>query len=376
MTTIKIAHLTNRPRKDGAKRYYWQPSRALMKAGWKLTALGDNEYDAITKAREINAQVDEWRAGNLKKPTTTMRGTMNALIEQYKNSEDYLSKREKTRRDYDYYLALISSWAGDKQATSINKKMVSTLYEITAKKKKRKATYIIQVLRLLFSYAERQSIIPQNSNPATEMRLSTKTDKGHIWSPHDVTLFAKTADDMGYYSVGTAVILNEWMGQRMGDIITMRTGQYKDGTIHIKQSKTGAEVTIPVATIPHLKARIDDQIKRNNARRVTSTFIIEQENGMPFTVDGLSHIIAKVRARAMEVMTEAEAANFSKLIFKNLRHTAVTRLAEAGCAIPEIAAISGHTFKSCQDIIDRYNVRTKKMAQNAFDKRNQHKEQQ
>ncbi len=381
MTKINVPHLTNRPRKDGTKRYYWQPSRALGRAGWKLTPLGDDEFTAITRAREINQQVDEWRIDQSQIPSTHTRGTINDLIEKYKNSRDFThnaegkKKTDKTINDYTTYLKIISEWAGDKQATAINKKMVSNLYEIIAQKKPRKASYIITVLRAMFSYAERQSIIPPNSNPATNMRITTKTKKGQIWTPEDVEIFARAADEYGAYSLATAVILNEWMGQRMGDIITIRTCAYKDGEIVIKQSKTGAMVTLPVDTIPHLKARLDEQLRRKSKRRVTSPYIIEQENGRPFTVDGFSKLFAKIRTHAAKSMQSVEAEKFKQLKFMTLRHTAVTRLAEAGCEIPEIASISGHTFQSCQAIIDRYNTRTKTMAQNAFSKRNQkHKE--
>lgn len=377
MAKIRIPHLTNRPRKDGSKRYYWQPSRALGRAGWKLTPLGDDEYAAITKAREINKQVDEWRADQTKTPNTALSGTVNALIEKYKNSRDFthnaegVPKTEKTIKQYASYLNIISDWAGEKQATDINKKMVNNLYETIRAKKPRKASYIITVLRAMYSFADRQSIIPPGSNPASKMNISTKTEKGHIWTPEEVQIMAKAADNIGYFSLGTAIILNEWMGQRMGDIITMRTTQYRDGYIHITQSKTGQDVHPPIDDTPHLKARLHEELRRKSKRRVTSPYIIEQENGRPFSVDGFSHLFAKVRSRAAVALPSEEAEKISKLLFMHLRHTAVTRLAEASCEIPEIASITGHTFHSCEKIIDRYNTRTKTMAKNAFKKRNQ-----
>ena len=57
------------------------------------------------------------------------------------------------------------------------------------------------------------------------------------------------------------------------------------------------------------------------------------------------------------------------LDFMHLRHTAVTRLAEAGCTTPEIAAISGHGLATVEKILELYLVRTSTMADNAFAKR-------
>lgn len=65
----------------------------------------------------------------------------------------------------------------------------------------------------------------------------------------------------------------------------------------------------------------------------------------------------------------APSATSAALDFMHLRHTAVARLAEAGCELAEIAAITGHTLTSCAQIIDRYLVRTERLAERAFRRR-------
>jgi len=207
------------------------------------------------------------------------------------------------------------------------------------------------------------------------MGISLKAEKKSIWEPEDIRTFVNTADAMGYYSMGTAVLLNEWMGQRAGDIITMTMGAYRDGNIYITQSKTGAQVALPIDIVATLKARIESQIKENKARTISGTHLIQQHTGQPFKSDWFSHLFGKIRKKALEDMDEKRTQHFKKLIFQSLRHTAVTRLAEAGCEIPEIASITGHSFTACQDIVDRYNVRTKKMARNAFIKRSSQEKQ-
>jgi integrase len=58
----------------------------------------------------------------------------------------------------------------------------------------------------------------------------------------------------------------------------------------------------------------------------------------------------------------AKRAGVDGLTFHDLRGTAVTRLAEAGCTEAEIAAITGHSLKSVGAILDRYLARTKGLA--------------
>jgi len=44
----------------------------------------------------------------------------------------------------------------------------------------------------------------------------------------------------------------------------------------------------------------------------------------------------------------------AELQFRHLRHTAVTRLAEAGVSDSRIASVTGHSPRSIVSIIDRY----------------------
>lgn len=57
------------------------------------------------------------------------------------------------------------------------------------------------------------------------------------------------------------------------------------------------------------------------------------------------------------------------LQFRMLRHTAVTRLLEAGCTAALTASITGHGLTQVEAIIDLYGIRTRKMAKTAFKKR-------
>jgi integrase len=57
-----------------------------------------------------------------------------------------------------------------------------------------------------------------------------------------------------------AMILALWTGQRQGDLLRLPWSAYDGQTIRLKQSKTGAKVTIPVGA--PLKAALDATKKR------------------------------------------------------------------------------------------------------------------
>lgn len=365
MAKIKVRYLTKRKRADGSMRHFWQPDKNLKAKGWKLKRLSDDEMAAISEAQAINESVDQWRLGELKAATTEKRGTVSWLINHYKNSRDFKEKSSNTQDDYGYYLSLINAWAGDQPAAAITKNDVQILYDAHREKYERKAAYIIQVLRLLFSHAERYSLIPPNSNPATKPKIKFKSKKGKLWTPENITAFVQAADiDPEDFAIGTATIINAWAGQRRGDILSLTMDAYADGGFFIIQSKTGAEVNLPIDLIPDVKARIDAQIKRNKAKKITSNHLIQHLNGLPYTSDNFQKRFSLIRQRAIALDPTLDG-----MVFKDLRHTAVTRLAEAGCTIPEIASITGHSLKGAEHIVDRYNIRTSKMARGAIKKR-------
>ena len=73
----------------------------------------------------------------------------------------------------------------------------------------------------------------------------------------------------------------------------------------------------------------------------------------------------KKRYFAEQWETTCKAAGIVDLHFHDIRGTTVTMLAEAGCTLPEIVAVTGHSLRRAQDILDKYLARTSKLAETA-----------
>ena len=97
----------------------------------------------------------------------------------------------------------------------------------------------------------------------------------------------------------------------------------RDGYIHVRQQKTGAELDIPI--MPELLAVIGDTPKDNLTFRMT-------QFGKPFTAAGFGNWF---RERCNE-------AGLPHCSAHGLRKAASRRLAERGCTVHEVAAITGH----------------------------------
>ncbi|WP_282607477.1 hypothetical protein [Pelagibius sp. Alg239-R121] len=111
-----------------------------------------------------------------------------------------------------------------------------------------------------------------------------------------------------------------------------------------------------------LTHRLEEEAERWSSRDVLPTTLIASERtGRSYSDHAFGHVFRDVRTSAVE-----ERPEMSELWFMRLRHTAVARLGEAGVNVPQIASITGHTLKTCYDILERDNVRTDKTAVSAF----------
>ncbi len=150
-------------------------------------------------------------------------------------------------------------------------------------------------------------------------------------------------------SVKRYLMFLHYTGQRPVDVVKMKRSQYVGGEIELIQQKTGK--LLAVACHADLRQMLDTDPGRDN-----SFFLISRPNGKPYSSKHLSD-----RCRPI-----LDGLGLGHLQIRDLRRTAVVRLAEAGCGIPEITAITGHSAKTAYEIFETYMPRTGKMASNAI----------
>lgn len=83
----------------------------------------------------------------------------------------------------------------------------------------------------------------------------------------------------------------------------------------------------------------------------------------------LSNTFARVRKEVVAGDKKKGRKPGRPLLLKWLRHSCVVQLGCAGCGVPEIRAITGHTLSSATTILETYLPRDGAMARNAQIKR-------
>jgi integrase len=348
MGKFKVRYLVIKPQKGGHALYYWQPARVLRQFGFNTRRLAERTNrlgDAVVEAERLNRELDRWREGLGQ--STIEPGSLPWLVKLYRNTELYTGLAEKTQRSYEQGIALLETWSKEREnppVRGLQTRHVRELLDTIDRPAMRHLAY--RTLRLLLSFAVAEGHIERN--PARGLRIRGLRPREIYWTTNQMEAFVKAAETGGRASLALAAHLAVNLGQREGDVLRLTWSQYEAGSFTLRQHKTGRLVSIPATT------ELRDVL--TGAARKSPIIVIAETTGRPYREDHFRHEFARIRTLAGLPAT---------LRFMDLRRTAVVRLAEAGCSVPEIAAVTGHTIDRTARILEVYLPRTAPMARAA-----------
>jgi len=249
----------------------------------------------------------------------TKQGTVNAAIVGYYDSMMFFgSLAPSTQAIRRQILERFRTDHGDKPIALLPKRFIVLTI---GKLKSSVAINWLSAIRHLMQYAVSANMC--EVDPTQGIKLKTpKSDGIYTWSEQDIAAYEAA------HGVGTkarlALALGLYTGQRRGDVLRMGRQHIRDGILSVKQQKTGVELRIPVH--PDLRAIID-------ATPGDHLTFLTTRTGKPYAGDNFSE---QFRAWCKAARLSEECS------FHGLRKAACRRLAEAGCSVNEIAAVSGH----------------------------------
>lgn len=275
-----------------------------------------------------------------------------AIIADYKASRDFADLAPRTRKDYLKHIASIEEEFVDMPISALDDPRVTRLFldwrdNLTCGA--RQADYAFTVLTRILSWA-RDGGLTSWRPPARIKKLYHGDRSQNVWLPGDIGAFRSVCSD----EMWLGLVLALETGQRKGDLLALPWSAYDGETIRLRQGKTGQRVEIPVTlTLRETLAR--------TPRRCPQ--IMTNSRGRPWTEHGFDTGWKRARHKA----------GITDLTFNDLRGSAVVRLAEAGCTVPEIASLTGHSIRSAHSIIEHYLPRTRELALAAVAKLEKHK---
>lgn len=278
-------------------------------------------------------------------PTPT---TMAGLITAFRGSSDFKSKSASSRREYDRYLDDVRAKFGELTFAQLESKATRGKFKSWRDgyaEHQRAADYAWTTLARVLSFGKDRGLLSTNIAERGG-RLYRADRREKIWSESDVEKFEAIASP----PLRLAITMALATGQRKGDLLAVKWSAYDGDVIRFKQSKTGARLVIPVTTALHTAL--------DGRPRLAETILVNSK-GASWTSAGFD-----TSWRAARI-----AAGIEGLTFHDLRGTAVTRLAIAGCTAAEIGAITGHSMRDVAQILDAHYLGGKEqLARRAIEK--------
>lgn len=283
-------------------------ARIRIRAGY-----GTPEFDAEYQAAIAGAPAQPKPRG--------AAGSLEWLIDRYRDSGAWSSLAAATRRKYDLIFAGLTATSGTRPYAEISRA------DIVATRDKRRGTPFqanntLKALAGLFRWAVEAELM--RDNPVVGVRrMPTKTEGFRPWTAEDCAAFE------AYWSLGTrerlAYAILRYSGLRRGDAAKLGRQHIRDGVLRVTTGKTGAAIALPVH--PRLQAAID-------ATPLTGMTFIPPARGTnrPMTDAGFGNWFSKA-AREAGVSKSAHG----------LRKTLATDLAERGGSERELDAAFGWT---------------------------------
>jgi integrase len=275
-----------------------------------------------------------------------------SLLQKYQASSDFTDLAESTRRSYIALIKRIEKEFSDFPLSGLTDRRTRGIFKtwrdaIAASSGRRQADYTWSVLARILSWGLDRGVI--TTNPCERGgRLYHGSRNEKIWTDDNEASFLKHAPS----HLHLPLLLGLWTGQRQGDLLRLLWSAYDGTHIRLRQSKTGARVSIPVGA--PLKAVLDEMTKAKHG-----PIILTSTDKKPWTSDGFRASWRKA----------CQKAGVVGVTFNDLRGTAVTRLALAECTEAEIATITGHSLRDVRSILDaHYLHRDPALAESAISK--------
>ncbi len=251
--------------------------------------------------------------------------TVAVMADDFEKSARFATKAPNTQKLYASQLGKIrEAWGkfpvGDLQPADVRLVLESGIWKA--------GTYntVVGVLGVLYTWGRKND--KTTLHPTRDMER-LQGGQHEPWPEDALEAALRSDDDM----VRLATHLLYFTGQRIGDVLKLRWGDIRDGTIHVVPEKTKRyDKRLYVPILSELQAELD----RTPRRGITVIHGIDQR-----------HLRRKLQAftAALGVAT----------VPHGLRKNAVNALLEAGCTIAEVASITGQTYAVVEHYAARVN---------------------
>lgn len=308
------ARLRQRQRSDGSWRIWWEPETAIRALGFKPVALDQQRLTWSTReAERLNADVKLVRGKEAsdrgpKRASAHNGRTIKDLINAYRASPHWDNLKPATQKDYRAAFNLIEGKWGASQVIDFDKPIMLEWYETLYRTSgKYQAASLLRKMSILFTYSEQKGW--RFDNPCLRMKLVIPKSRDRIASWPEIDALLKEC--VGTPSMGCAIALAIFQGQRQKDIIEAKLADFTGGDwlfVRSKRSNHGA-LNIHPEVLPWMRQMLALDPDRE-------TLLISEVTGRAYTTDHFQRIFYRIRKNAAKRLP-----TITTLQFRDLRRT-------------------------------------------------------
>ena len=260
--------------------------------------------------------------------------TVEDLVLTYYSSNDFSMLRERSQKDYKYFLSILVSEFGDTAYDAITSKQAKHAYEGWVKRGISLANHVCTVSSLVYRYAIEMEYVV--NNPFANIKRKTPKQRKVVWTKENIQTFLDFCySDFEYRNVGLIVhMAYEWC-QRLGDIrlLTWDNIDFDNKKLHLEQSKRRAQVTLPIDD------DLCEMLQEQHEDFGFQPYVVPRPRPVggsyePYSIERLS----KMGRTLMRLSGLPE-----ELRLMDLRRTGTTEMVEAGVGMAQIMSVTGHS---------------------------------
>lgn len=202
--------------------------------------------------------------------------TVNAILDRYeRDCLDDLAPR--TKRDYIRHIPVLRKWYGERIAEELKPRDFGPFLDVKRGYEQRKKQ--LAILSSAFGNAVSVWFLIDR-NVLRDVKRKPSKPRTRLITEEEFSDFRACAPLRVQLEMDLALIL----GQRQGDILSLKWSQIKNGAIHIQQSKTEKRLAIRLS--PELKKILGKCWMLPKGGKDGSEYVLVQRDGTRYTSDG------------------------------------------------------------------------------------------
>ena len=263
------------------------------------------------------------------------------MIQRYRKSDGFQGLAAGTVKYYKRYLRDIEALGPGLPFASFTRQAVVDFIETYPKTHQRRQA--AAVLKNLFQLARYYGLV--ETDAAAGLRLQTSKPRDRVWSDERSSAGSSGGERRPAY--GHRLLLLQFTAQRPTDVLRMAWPHYSGSAIRLRQQKTDTLLDVPLHPL------LRDHLAALDRKGPALTIVAYR--GRP-----VKYIRFNERFRRIATAAGIDAQA------RDLRRTAMLRMAEAGATVPQIASVSGHSIEATQRILETYLPRNRDLAEIAI----------